>query len=346
VNLFKFVGLLIVLVFLYYDGISEEYHLNNLSVDLGILLLAVYVVDFGYYWFYIPITLIIAYSFSKLILFQDPAGINELLHKYRTVLNSRKDYIQKVINYLSFKRQFKAIRKAFDKKLSQGDSDYTAWNKANTDNQTMLATLKSDARYLESDLRDVIFSYSSEASPWDSAIKATRIGALLAIPMIFVIIRDFRQFEPNGNYPLLSVIGILLSKISLWIILAFSFGYFYNLIKGRTGIEKALWLSLMIILARIGPAIFFADTLKDIVFLLTLGVEIIIYCLLLGFFGFDFQILRKNGYGWGEVEVIYNMAYLSTFGSTLLVALAGILSGKLQELFSWLLKSIFAGGGG
>jgi hypothetical protein len=345
-NLFKFAGLLIILVFLYNDSKSENFRLDNLSSDLGILLLAIYVVDFGYYWFFIPITLIIAYFFSKEVLFLDPSGIDEQLLKYKTVLESRKEYIQKVINYLSFKRQFKSIRKSSDKKLSQGDSDYAAWNKINTDNQAQLSILKSDARYLEADLRNVIFSFSSDSSPWDSAIKATKIGALLAIPMIFIVIRDFRLYEPNGDFPLLSVIGFLLSKILLWIILAFSFGYFYNIIRGRTGIEKALWISLMIVLARIGPAIFFADNLKNIVTLLTLGVEIIIYCLLLGFFAFDFQILKKNGYGWGEVEVIYNMAYLSTFGSTLLVALAGILSGKLQELFSWLLKSIFAGGGG
>jgi hypothetical protein len=336
--------LLIVLVFLFYSNKAEKNHLNRLTSDLAIFLLSVYVVDYGYYWFYIPITLIIAYLFSNGVLFQNPDKINEELEKYNSVLDSRRESIQKVINYLSFKRQYKAIRKTFDKKLSQGEIDYTSWNKKNTENQIRLAELRSNARYQEADLRNVIFSFNSDTSPWNSAVNATKIGALLAIPLIFVVIRDFRQFVTNVDYPLLSIIDILLNKVSLWIILAFSFGYFYNLIKGRTGIEKALWLSLMIILARISPAIFFADTLKDIVFLLTLGVEIIIYCLLLGFFAFDFQILRKNGYGWGDVEVIYNIAFLSTFGSTLLVALAGIITGKLPDLFSWLLKAIFGGG--
>jgi len=63
-------------------------------------------------------------------------------------------------------------------------------------------------------------------------------------------------------------------------------------------------------------------------------------CHNVGFFAFDYRLLKKNGYGWRELEIIYNLAFLSTFGSALLAALVGILSGQLKTLIEYLVKLV------
>jgi hypothetical protein len=338
-NLFVYLGLPIVFVQLYTNSRSDISQDNRFLKDLCIFLLTIYVVGFGYYWFYIPITLIIAYYFSKKILVLNPSSVSVQKSKFNTILASRKESIESVIKYLSVKKQFKSNLKSLDKKLSQNEMDFNQWEKSVTENRDTLKKLKENSEYYDVNLRNVIFSYKMDSDPWNAAIRTLKIALILAIPFIYLLIRDFRLSNTNIDYPILSITKPLLEGLSLWLILAFSFGYFYDIIKGRTGIEKALWLSLMIICARIGPAIIFADKLDQMVQLIILGIEVLIYCLLLGFFAFDFHLLRKNGYGWREIEVIYNIAFISTFGSTLAIAFAGILSGQLQQLFTKLLQS-------
>ena len=209
------------------------------------------------------------------------------------------------------------------------------------DNKQVLSTLEKKANFKGSPLRYIIFSQGADATPWANAIAAVKIGSLLAIPWIFVFIREFRVRRIESLYPLLSIADIFLYGILVWFMIAFVFGYFYHMLKGRNGIEKGFWLSLLIIISRASPAILFADDIQQASRLLTWSVQVFIYCMLLGFFAFDYRILKKSGYGWREVGLIYNLAYLSTFGSGLLAALLGVLSGQLQELFKSILSTLF-----
>jgi len=341
VDLFVYLCLLIVLLILYWQDKEEKKETNQFTIDAGVFLFAIFVVQYGYYWFYIPITLILAYWLTRKILFQKLEAVAKEMETYSSVLNTRKQSIQNVINHLKFKKQLRSIRKKNNKDLSESQIDYQEWKNREEKNMKLLLNYREKCIYNDKHYKKIVFAFNNNISSWDDAVRTIKIGIIFAIPLLFIAIRDFRLANSDINYPVLSILDIFLNKVSVWIILAFVFGYYYDFIKGRTGIEKALWISLVVVIARIGPAVFFADSLPQVAKILTFGVEIIIYSVLLGFFSFDFNTLRKNGFGWNEVVIFYNLTFLSSFGSTLIIAFAGILSGKLQELLSVFLDKLF-----
>jgi hypothetical protein len=285
--------------------------------------------------------MILAYFLSRQYLFMDPESAFESLKKNENPLQDRKSSIQKVISYLVFNRQFKDLKKVLDKKFTENTIEHTEWEKKTAENNSLLSDKRNLAKHDNIPLENVIFSHSIEASPWDNALLAMKVGTWLAIFWIFVFIRDFRTWEIYQLYPIFDLTSSYLYRILVWFIIAFVFGYYYHMLRGNTGIQKAVWFSLIVIMARIGPGIFFTDKIDQILFLLIWGIEVFAYCMFIGFFAFDLRILRKNGFEWRDVGVIYSLTSLSTFGSGLLAALLGILSGQLQALFKQLLGFIF-----
>ena len=338
------VMLLIVVLFLVKEGEDSTFKPNELTKEFAVYMVSIFVVGFGYYWMYIPISFLISYNLSKNYLFLNPVSSFKQIEENSSVLNDRKEAIRKVISYLNFRRHFKALRKTYEKKLTNGEIDYDVWKENISQNKNILTSLYQKAQLKGVPYRQIIFSHSLEKSHWESVKAALQVGSVLAVPMIFIFIREFRNNNIENLYPLLSVIDLFLNELAIWFVIAFVLGYFFDMINGKNGIEKGLWLSLVIIFSRIGPAVFFADGFTQVAKLLSWGVQVFIYCILLGFFAFDFRTLKRNGYGWKEVEVIYNLAFLSTFGSTLIAALLGILSGQLQGMFKSILEFLFGSG--
>ena len=360
IRLFPFLGLFAIIVMLYKDSLALGFKLDRLALKWGLLLFSFFIVEsgfgYGYRWMWIPITIIIAYALAKKYLFAAPEIAVAQLEKNGPPLRDRQTSIQKIVSFLAYKRYFKDSKKRLDKKLSESEINYSEWKQKVEENKATLDQLRNESMHEGNRLEHIVFSHGIAASPWENALMAVRAGAWLSVLWILVFIRDFRTWNINTVYPLLSWADEFLYNVLVWFIIAFLFGYYYHMLRGRNGIEKAWWLSLIIIVARIGPAVIFADSppiegspgwgLESLIAqfkkweiweLFIWGVKVLVYCLLLGFFAFDYRIIRKNGFGWPEIVLMYNLVILSTYGSTLLAALAGILSGQLQDLFkTWL----------
>ena len=348
-NLFPFAIPFIIAILLYHYNKKRGFDINKLTIEWGILLIAVFIVERGYVyssgyrWMYIPISMILAYYLSHRFLFLKPEVANQRLEGNPLSPGKSRNELSKVFHYLNFKDQYDSLRKLTKKKFSKNEIDYNAWTDHISKNEAILQDLRTEATQDEVPMEKLIFAKSIEASPWENAVETVKTGTWLAVLWIFVLIRDFRSWEVNEQdyYPVFSRADHLMDGILIWFIIAFVFGYFFHVLRGRNGVEKAFYLSFIILLARIGPGIIFADSIDQISKLLIWGLQVLIFCMFLGFFAFDFKVLRKNGYGFRQAGLLYNLTFLSTFGTTLFAAFAGILSGQLQEWFKTLLTMIF-----
>ncbi len=340
---FAIIFLPLLMLLLFRESTEKGYQGSELVRQIGIFLLAIYVVRWGYYYMYIPISFLLAYWLSDKLLFRSVAFSSRFLEQNAEVLNNRRESIAKLLEFLHFKRQAKALSSTLDKKYAEGDLAYDEWQKQVGENRSLLAKLKAAATHEGVPIRNIVFSKGIEASPWGNALVALKTGAVLAIPWLLVGIRDIRIQQIENLYPLLSILDNLIYTSLVWFAIAFVFGYFFELIRGHSGISKGLWLSAVILIARIGPAILFADSLEQIASVLTWAVQVVVFCVALGFFAFDYRVLKQNGFDQGEAKLIYNLAFLSTSGSGLAAALIGVLTGQLQEFFKKLLSGIFPG---
>jgi hypothetical protein len=317
-------------------GSAKMTPLDPLSINLAFFLIPVYVIGLRYYYMFIPITLVLGYFLCTWLLFE-----KENMRKAGKIPFTNKDDLEKILAYFDFRKRFKAIRKSLDKSLDDGTIDYKEWKKKSHENEANLKLVRTEAEVDGVGLRQIVFSRGIEATRWANAVVSIRIGALAAIPWIYMQLRELRSQNIGNLYPMLSVGADFIRELLVWFVIAMVFGYYFDRIRGRGGLEKALWLSLIIIASSLGPAILFADNFDQAAFIMIWCVKVFVYLALLGFFAFDFRIFRKHGYGWREVEITYNLAYLSTYGSTLAAALVGLLSGKLESLFGSILTGVF-----
>ncbi|GHH30368.1 hypothetical protein GCM10018780_89700 [Streptomyces lanatus] len=130
--------------------------------------------------------------------------------------------------------------------------------------------------------------------------------------------------HPGGPYPLLTAVEALLPALLRWTGYGFLFGYFYPLLRGSTGLAKALWLSA----AAAGP------TLLDL--LLTpasvpVWTRMVVSLLQLATFAMtvglwaDQKVLAQHSYHLSRPADVHNLGSLTTWASTVTAAFgAGI----------------------
>jgi hypothetical protein len=264
-DLFPFAIPFIVAILLHYYNKKRGFDMDKLTIEWGILLIAVFIVERGYVyssgyrWMYIPISMILAYYLSHRFLFLSPAVANKRFEDNPFSPAESRNELSKVIDYLNFKDQYDNLRKLAQKKFAKNEIDYNTWTENVSKNEAILKGLRAEATQDEVPLEKLLFSKGIEDSPWKNAVATIKTGIWLAVLWIFVLIRDFRGWEVNelDFYPVFGRADRLMDGIFIWFIIAFVFGYFFHVLRGRNGIEKAFYLSFIILLARIGPGIIF-----------------------------------------------------------------------------------------
>lgn len=101
--------------------------------------------------------------------------------------------------------------------------------------------------------RQAIFGTGNGTGPWANARVSLAYGTALAIPFVTLALFENRD-TPIGNFPFLQIANTALFATSTWLTLAFLFGYFFHLIRGRDGLTKAFTVSLALVAATVPDA--------------------------------------------------------------------------------------------
>lgn len=87
----------------------------------------------------------------------------------------------------------------------------------------------------------VVFGVGPFATNWENAAWAVRRGIIFALPiLVFKLVYVWTRTEESTA---LLVISAVLSSLVYWLAAAWFFGYFFNSLRGRTGLAKSAYLS-------------------------------------------------------------------------------------------------------
>jgi hypothetical protein len=160
--------------------------------------------------------------------------------------------------------------------------------------------------------------------PWSRAKSCALAGGMIGLPWTILDLVGSVDLHPGGPYPLLTAVGTLLPAVLRWTGYGFLFGYFYPLLRGSTGLAKALWLSAVIA----GP------TLLDLLItpasvsvwtrMVVSVLQLATFAMTLGLWA-DQKVLAQHSYHLSRLADVHNLGSLTTWASTVTAAFgAGI----------------------
>ena len=323
-SLFSFVGwflpyAIVIGALVYVRDSNPEglFQLTTGEIATGALVFAWYVSGHGASILFIPVPFLIAWYIFRywLIVPEQPAA--------QPVTGS---VLSRFINERRARSRVEDLQKGLDKKFSQGDLEFSVY-------KTRLDEAEHDAKYAAAALLNEagtltprVFARGAEPDPWSNAAVAVRYGSIIAVPFMVLTLVRILQNSTNSLFPLVDLIYALVFSVTSWLLIAALFGYFYHLIRGRNGFEKALAFSLAVVLPSIPLRLIAGELPVDSAQLLDM-VEVMAFVLVLALTAFDWRVLQKYRHGWRELFTVYGLAS-AAYGSTIALAVASSLGGK------------------
>jgi hypothetical protein len=307
---------------------SDSFELKTGELQLGALLFAWYVSGHDTNLLFVPVPFLIAwYVFSKWLLVGGA---------YASAVSSAS-VLTKLLDERHAQARLDGVEKGLDKKLSEGSLtllEYkTKVNEAEEEAKSAKAALAAETGGAE----PRALSNGPENGPSANARIAIIYGFVISVPFQISTLLGFMQQRPYTAFPLLEITYALVFSMTTWVLMAGVFGYFYHLIRGRNGFEKALCFSLAVVLPSLplrliaGESVFERAQLLDI-------VQVITFVLVLALVAFDLRTLTKRRHDWRDLLTLYGFAS-AAYGSTIAIAIASTLASKevLLKVWGWIM---------
>jgi hypothetical protein len=195
---------------------------------------------------------------------------------------------------------------------------------------------------------DLAFAIAAGPSPQDTAWLALKAGALPGIALALVaaagtILDSSFTRDPS---PQVELAGRIVATLGFWLIGAFTFGYVFTYIRGRSGLTKGLRFGVVLVAVTVPLQFLMVHSLVDAGGLLLTVTESLGFYALLGLM-FDYKAFRlAEGaqFRWSEFLRIGDLrgltAIATVLGTSVGVALASALAGKLATVVGSLLQGL------
>jgi hypothetical protein len=300
----------------------------------GILIFAFYLAGRTVNLWFVPIPLLLGWVlFDRWVLRRHSAPVAD---------RDRARLIERILGYRRAARRAEQLPKALDKVL--GEAKITLQEAA-----ARIARAEHAARDAKAALpgslaaaRQAVFGSGGGAGPWANARVSLAYGTALAIPFVTLGLLESRD-APIGNFPFLQLAGTALFATSTWLTLAFLFGYFFHLIRGRDGLTKALTLSLALVAATVPFRVLRSQPLFGTDHLVEM-VRLALFVLLLALLAFDLRSLRALGFRNRDFLAVHGLSTAAGYlGSILVTAAATYLGSDLLPRLAALIPGLGSG---
>jgi hypothetical protein len=166
------------------------------------------------------------------------------------------------------------------------------------------------------------FGMLSSTSPWSRARWGAITGIWVGAPWVILGLAGASFQFGQQSYPELTLLTFIAPLIVRWAAYGFLFGYFYPMLRGRTGLEKAIWVAI----AAAAPAVFATlasgqVTERQWEKTALLAVQILAFALTLGILA-DRAVLRDHGIPATRLVDLHNLWAVSAWISSVAVAVA------------------------
>jgi hypothetical protein len=327
-DLLPYVLLLGLLVYLRKLNRADDFDLPDEARRVGVLLFAFYLTGRSANLLFIPVPFFLGWLvFARGVLAPRPPP------RAAGRANLRK-LADRLLNYRQAVSLSHDLQRNLEKKYSQGEIGLADFRTKTGEGEKNLAAARRALHpHGPSGSRQVLFAHGPEAGPWANARVAVAYGLFISIPFQISTLTSIFAGSRFGTYPILRVLSDVLFSVSYWILAAFLFGYFFHLIKGRDGFQKALVYSAALIVPTIPLRVVQAQPLLGKSHVIEV-VQVLAFVLVLALVAFDLRRLNNLGYAWRDLLRVHGLTTISAYVSSILLTTAASVGGKdLLKMF-------------
>jgi len=343
-DLLIFVWLGAVLYLLYEDG-KSDLKLEMSTRLYGSLALSTLLFKAMARWLYIPITFLLGWAAIQWLLASGRKWDEDIEKQFKQLSSVRSRLIAHGSLVRVLDQTYLQYRKDRIEKLAKGElkprkfkTDLSTWER---DKKIVSRGPKAK---LDQELSKHPLAFGHKPTAWDNAVHGAKWAALLALPWFIIYIVDFMQGTSFSiSYPLLDFLIDILTIFGRWASIGFFLGYFFPYLRGDSGLEKGLWLALVVIAPSL-PLYFIqnnsADAWRAALFWAT---QVLIECILLGLFAFDYSTVQEERRGFQLLLELHGIRSLGLWTATLIAAIGTsavtLLSSQAVTLIGLTLKT-------
>ncbi|GAA5198157.1 hypothetical protein GCM10023322_70900 [Rugosimonospora acidiphila] len=283
-------------------------------VPLGAAVLAALTFYWDDRWAYIPVTVLAGAALTGVLLRPggpviDP-GLSSRLVERAALVTKERD---------ALRRRRLALISALD-----------------TSPHTELETVEKSRRHVEAR----ISALPADEQPvgdqvlddrWRHGKLAAWIGAAVGLPWTVIYLSQVRSESPESSaFGTLYYLSELAWTVGEWGLFGFFFGYFFPLLRGRTGVTKSISLAAIIV----APPLIFDFIESEPADWRSYGVwvlQVFAFAIVLGFVAGDRVIMARTGLSWRYVVDLYNARFTAVWASALVLALGGIVAAGISS---------------
>ena len=171
--------------------------------------------------------------------------------------------------------------------------------------------------------KQAVFSHYGAPLRWRTAMTGTLTGAILGVIPLAINLLTSAPPADGGNYPVLGFLGSTAWTLLTWAGLGWFIGYFLPLIRGGNGVEKGMWLFLVLAIATIPNGLVWNDA-NDWLSTLVADLQLLVFLVLASVIIGDLQALRKAGFRVQDWVRVHNWRFVATWTTALVTAISTI----------------------
>lgn len=344
-RLLPYALLLGMVLFLKNSNPSDGLEISQEARRVGALMFAFFLAGRTANLVFVPVPLLIGwYSFTRWLAAPRPIpGAPDT--------PARRRLIASLLEYRRTRGLVDDLRKGLGKKYADGTVSLTEYRMKLNEGERHVAQAAAALDGHVATTKERIFGQGPGAGPWANAKIAIGVGAILSIPFQLVTLSDAFQRAPVGPYPLLRLVEALLFSASTWVVIACLFGYFFHIIPGRAGVEKAWIFGGILLLVTFPAAVIQPDAAlaqQQVAQLLPFSAVVpwLAYVLVLTFvlvlaLIFDVRTIQACGYSWHDLIAVHGLTTISAYGSSIVIASAASIKGwdVLKAIWEFIQKN-------
>jgi hypothetical protein len=285
----------------------------------------------------VPLVFLVAWWIGTRCIFRPDVEMEKLRHLIGDESATASTLIRSSVKRALLQRRLTVYKNALRKKTEKGNETPNNYKNCIAEYEKILEG-EYQVQEQDSQPEGITCAFSvGHGDPQMNLRAAIQIGLLLSlIPMGITAYGYLPSAEVRYPFPLIYLAGFLIWALAKWVLYAVFFGYYYPHLRGDTGLAKGLWMSLWVILPQLSWHLVTFQTLGDMKDLLLEGSQVFIFFSVLGLL-MDIRVLLANGFRSRDIVTVHNLPRLAVFSSSILTALAPILSSILT---GWLASAV------
>ncbi|MFJ9714789.1 hypothetical protein ACIRPQ_02390 [Streptomyces sp. NPDC101213] len=223
------------------------------------------------------------------------------------------------------RRALPTLRKAARERIAEGTKPYeAAQGRLRTVERMSFAAGPARGRD-DVTTRELAFGAFVGGTPWKRGLRAAGPAALIGSPWTLLSLAGgtLRTSAAHASHPVLSLLADVVPSLLTWAGFGLLYGFFLPLLRGRTGLAKALWMCG----AMVVPAALQTVTSRDPAHwaswtgTLLYAFQALAFTMTLGFWA-DASVLGENRMRPARLVDIHNLGFITAWWSSVAVALA------------------------